>query len=202
MKMRSLDEWRTMRTSAFTLVELLLVIAIIAILAGLLLPVLSKAKAKCQSIVCVNNLGQLQKAWLIYTDDHNDVLPLNWITTDGGVTRSLPGSWVLGNAALDVDLTNITSGTLYPYVPNPRSYRCPADQTKADTAVVKKVPVIRSYATLSAFNSKGAYYATIAPWPYLECDKLSAFHNPGPGDAWVFIDPNQASHEGAGWDFI
>jgi prepilin-type N-terminal cleavage/methylation domain-containing protein/prepilin-type processing-associated H-X9-DG protein len=66
---------RSSRPKGFTLVELVIVLAIVALLASLLLPVLSKARARVNSLVCLNNLRQWGLATQLYAAEFDDYLP-------------------------------------------------------------------------------------------------------------------------------
>jgi general secretion pathway protein G len=66
---------RSRQRSAFTLVELLVVIGIIAVLIGLLLPVLAKARAQANRTVCLSNIRQLGSAILMYCNDNEGYFP-------------------------------------------------------------------------------------------------------------------------------
>ena len=79
------------RPDAFTLIELLIVIAIIAILASILLPVLAKAQQRGDRAYCMNNMHQLAAAWIMYADDNNSYIALNADTSDQTIN-----SWVKG----------------------------------------------------------------------------------------------------------
>jgi prepilin-type N-terminal cleavage/methylation domain-containing protein/prepilin-type processing-associated H-X9-DG protein len=71
-------------TGAFTLVELLTVIAIIGILAALLMPALEKSKARARRIQCVSNLREMGLATHLFANDHGGKFPTQVSTSDGG----------------------------------------------------------------------------------------------------------------------
>src|SRR5262252_2179479 len=142
--------YRNRQKTAFTLIEILVVIAIIAILAALLLPALSLGKAKAQRISCMNNLRQLGVACQVYPADNDGRLVENW---PYAISRNLETNcWVHGNMQLDTERTNaalLRAGKLFPYANNPNTYHCPVDRSTAYGA-----PRVRSYSMNSWMGSR------------------------------------------------
>jgi prepilin-type N-terminal cleavage/methylation domain-containing protein/prepilin-type processing-associated H-X9-DG protein len=124
----------------FTLVELLVVIAVIAILAGLLLPALAGARAKSNAVYCLNNERQLALASLLYVGDYNDTLPYNLGADEIKATVAQNQFWNWTSPVmsweLDPDNTNtvlVTRGGIGPYTGNSaKVYRCPSDRAVSD----------------------------------------------------------------------
>jgi prepilin-type N-terminal cleavage/methylation domain-containing protein len=81
------------RTAGFTLVEMLVVIAIISLLAALLLPVLAHAKARAKRIQCVGNLREIGVADHVFENEHAGKLPTQTSTNDGGASELVTAAY-------------------------------------------------------------------------------------------------------------
>ena len=102
----------------FTLVELLVVIAMIAILAALLLPVLSRAKTRGQRTVCLNNLHQINLGVRMYSDDSHDATP-----SPGGSAATNEVTLYSGYKALMKSYVGLNGASS----PQDRLFACPSD---------------------------------------------------------------------------
>jgi prepilin-type N-terminal cleavage/methylation domain-containing protein len=130
----------------FTLIEILVVIAIIAILAGILFPVFSQAKAKAQQTACQSNLKQLGNAMQIYIQDYDESFPPVYLDP---ASRVIPDSLQEDNPAWKgLSWTE----RIYPYVKNEGVFKCPGDSAPAQRQAVN-ARFLNSYAYNPLFGT-------------------------------------------------
>jgi len=113
------------RGRGFTLIELLVVIAIIAILAGILFPVFAKAREKAEQADCISNVNQMAKAHLMYAQDYDQKLALEYFDCDGS------GNYALNTATAPNGADYAWCFALLSYTKNRQIFTCkahPVDQ--------------------------------------------------------------------------
>ena len=173
---------------AFTLIELLVVIAILAFLASMLLPALSKAKARAQGIYCMANGKQLLLAWQMYASDQGDRLASN-------------PEWVSG--LLDWGLNPDNTNTLYltgpdallsPYTAqNVGIFKCPADNSLSEPQ--RNAGWSKRVRSMSMNFTLGSELDSVETNRGVKrtARKIADIVDPAPGSTWVFVDEHPDS---------
>jgi prepilin-type N-terminal cleavage/methylation domain-containing protein/prepilin-type processing-associated H-X9-DG protein len=191
---------------AFTLVELLVVVAIIAILSGLLLPVIATAKSKARAAICLGNHKQLLLAWQLYVGDNEEKLPENsfnftfWLAQDSTIRNWAAGllSWEDNwrdntNTSLLVPGLN---GSLGPYSMDSAMYKCPSDKSETSFDGVRRSRVrsvmMNQYLSDTEAIKMGYNLPEWKPgFPSAEFYSTADFSRIGPADIFVFIDAHE-----------
>jgi prepilin-type N-terminal cleavage/methylation domain-containing protein len=123
------------RPAAFTLIELLIVLAIIASLAAILFPVFVHAREKARQTACVSNLRQVGAALQLYSHDYDETLPGNTLGAPHNIAGDAGLATVTPIGFKDTDPSRVARNwarDLLPYIANTQAYLCPNAAPRSD----------------------------------------------------------------------
>lgn len=117
-----------MKHAGFTLLEILVVVAVIVLLVALLLPAVQNLEERGERVACISNLRQLMAATILYTGESNGHLPFPNEDSLEGSGKWWPGrGWLYkGPPPAVCTVNNLQQGALWPYLHNAKVFRCPS----------------------------------------------------------------------------
>jgi prepilin-type N-terminal cleavage/methylation domain-containing protein/prepilin-type processing-associated H-X9-DG protein len=167
----------------FTLVELLVVIAVMLLLLALLLPSMQGVMERANQVICMSNMRQLTHGWIIYASENG-----GQIMDSNTYLPTEPYCWVDGGNTLSA----LQTGKMWPYCPNPRVYQCPSDPSGH----------LRSYSMNGYLNGehiRGDTFTMLThiATEYVMCEEndprgwnINSFMCPNSGDCYVDVVAN------------
>ncbi|BDI34326.1 hypothetical protein CCAX7_63770 [Capsulimonas corticalis] len=156
--MRLWDERRVQR-QAFTLIELLIVLAIMSILAGIILPVVARAREAGRRTQCLSNLRQISLAAQVYSQDYDDKFPF------GGDPGDLDtNGWDFTPYMDVISEMDPIQEVLAPYTSSPQVWRCPSDTgyTAYPSLIGNPMPLLASPTAFDKFGDSYGYDTYLA----------------------------------------
>ncbi len=141
--------------SGLTLIELLIVIAMIGILAAILFPVFARAREQARRSVCGSNLKQVGVAAALYRTDYDGVFPY---AADPGQQRYQPEVWQPPAFYGDYPKMPTIPDVLQPYCHSQQIFACPSDYAEESCGGDQRLGVCYPHRTTSMFDFVGSSY--------------------------------------------
>ena len=184
------SRWRS-ASVAFTRTDLLVVVGVGMLLSLVTLPSVAASRVRADLAFCLGNFRQLGRAWMLYTEDNNGLLPGNLNGGLGQDPKNRKLAWATGwldfSGTDNTNTANLRDAQLGRYVESISIFRCPSDPSlhRGKTGV----PRVRSISMNCYMGEQSSPYTS----GYRLFHKLADISAPSPAKAFVFIEEHEGS---------